>query len=105
MATLVIFQDIQLNAQRNDILIEGGDFVIAPSDKQHQYLILKTVNGDWKQYPLVGVGLDYYMASSGMEQIIQRIITVQLTGDGYKVISITTNPNQPSTYNINAIRQ
>jgi hypothetical protein len=98
-------QDFSLNAIRNDLLIQNGDFVISDSDKNHIYLILKTVLGDWKQYPLVGCGLDYYQASSGMEQIIQRNMTVQLTADGYKVISITTNPNEPDNYNINAIRQ
>jgi hypothetical protein len=97
-------KDIVLTKER-DLKVEAGDFAIAESDKQHVDLILKTYLGAWKEFPLVGVGLDLYLASSGMEQIIQRNITVQLQADGYKVEGVKVNPQNPTDYFINAQRQ
>jgi hypothetical protein len=76
-------QDIQL--KDNDLVILNGDFVIGYSDQQHIEDIINDNVGNWKQYPTCGVGIKQYQASSGQEQIIERLIKLQLQNDGYNV--------------------
>lgn len=73
--------------QQNDAYIDPGtgDFLIVASDEQH---IIDTINafpGWWKENPSDGVGLFQYENSSGQEQILQRVIKIQLQSDGYQV--------------------
>jgi hypothetical protein len=68
-----------------DLKIKNGDFVVSESDEQHIALIIRTYKGNWKEHALVGVGIDFEIASSGYDQIIKRNISVQLNNDGYKV--------------------
>ena len=84
---MALVQDIGLT-ETFEIVIKDGDFFVEDSDQNHVGLILKTYLGNWKEYPLVGIGIDYYIASSGNAQIIKRNITVQLNNDGYKVNEI-----------------
>jgi hypothetical protein len=67
----------------------NGDFMVEDSDKNHIQLIIRTYLGAWKEFPLVGCGIDYYIASSGQESILKRNINVQLTADNYRVLTIT----------------
>lgn len=85
-----------------DLRIENGDFFIEESDQNHILLILKSYLGAFKEFPLVGLGIDYYLASSGNKEVIRRNMTVQLNADGYKVNEITIRPN--NEYFIDAIR-
>jgi lipoprotein-releasing system permease protein len=41
-----------------DLIIENGDFKVSDSDMQHIQLICITNLGHWKQFPLVGVGIE-----------------------------------------------
>ena len=85
-----------------DLTITNGDFVISDSDQNHVINILKAYTGGFKQFPLVGVGIDYYLASSGTQQVIKRNITVQLESDGYKVNEVEVLGQ--SKYSIDAKR-
>jgi hypothetical protein len=80
-------KDIDLESDL-DLRIVGGDFVIADSDQNHVINLMKANTGGFKQFPLVGVGIDYYIASSGTQQVLKRNITVQLGSDGYEVNKI-----------------
>ena len=92
-----------------DLFIDSltGDFKIDFSDEQHIQDIIEAVNGDFKEFPTVGVGIEGYLNSSGTEQEIQQKIKLALQADGY----ILTNPfvefNTDGTLNIspNAIRK
>ncbi|MEO0337579.1 MAG: oxidase [Bacteroidota bacterium] len=39
-----------------DLEIENGDFLIGQSTRQHQALLLLTEKGEWREFPLRGVG-------------------------------------------------
>jgi hypothetical protein len=84
-------QDILLNLVDGDfdLEIKNGDFVVGPSDPQHVELILKTYLGNWEQFILLGVGIDLYQASSGMQGILKRNTTIQLDTDGYQTDGVT----------------
>ena len=86
----------------NDLLIESGDFFVNDSDQQHVLLILNTYSGNWKQFPLIGVGIKIYLASSGQQNTLKRDMTVQMNSDGYQINEIILKDN--SIYYIDAKR-
>lgn len=94
-------KDIDLETDL-DLKIIDGDFAISDSDQNHVINILKAYLGGYKQFPLVGVGIDYYLASAGTQQVIKRNITVQMESDGYKVNKIEVLGQ--SKYSIDANR-
>lgn len=85
-----------------ELITKDGDFFIEDSDQNHIAVILKSYLGAFKEFPLVGLGIDYYLASSGNKEVIKRNMTVQLNNDGYKVNEIKIN--QDNTYYIDANR-
>jgi hypothetical protein len=76
-----------------DLLIENGDFKIGASDNQHQEDIIGAYPGDWKQFPLVGVGINDYSGSTGMKATVESQIRQQLIADGYKINLLSVNLN------------
>lgn len=98
---MAMVKDIDLETDL-DLKIVNGDFAISDSDQNHVINILKAYVGGYKQFPLVGVGIDYYLASSGTQQVIKRNITVQMESDGYKVNKIEVLGQ--SKYSIDANR-
>ena len=97
-------KDITLNDDF-DLLIENGDFKVSDSDMQHIQLICITNLGHWKQFPLVGVGIEQYIASSGQTDALKRNINIQLSSDGYKVNQIlVSNTSENFTYSVDATR-
>lgn len=67
---------------------ETGDFEIIESDTRHVQDIIEGFAGWWKEFPLLGVGIKRFIASSGSIQRISRLIKIQLSSDGYDVDSI-----------------
>jgi hypothetical protein len=98
---MAMVKDIDLETDL-DLKIIDGDFAISDSDQNHVINILKAYVGGYKQFPLVGVGIDYYLASAGTQQVIKRNITVQMESDGYKVNKIEVLGQ--SKYSIDANR-
>ena len=71
------------------LAIANGDFPVVESDQQHVALIFKTYVGHWREYPLVGVGIDTYMNGIGLEAAIKRNGRVQMENDGYRKVEIS----------------
>lgn len=95
MATLPTVQDVILD-NNYDLIIQDGDFIIRPSDIQHINLLFKTTVGSWKQFPLVGIGIDYYLASAGQIDSLKRSVQVQLQTDGYDINRLIIVPDEAS---------
>lgn len=95
----MIAQDIQLDDD-GDLLIRNGDFVIGPSDNQHIQDLINASVGWWKEFPLVGVGIENYQGSSGAQQQLERSIKVQLEGDGYSLPTIKAIQEPDGTFTI-----
>lgn len=81
------FYDISLLPY--DLKIQNGDFVIAESSQQEANLIINTALGNWFEYPLVGVGITNYLASSITALTLENLIKQQLIVDGFIVQSIS----------------
>jgi hypothetical protein len=102
-----IAKDVELDAA-NDLQITDGDFVIIPSNKQHLEAIVMSEKGNWREHPLVGVGIVRFLNSTySVLQIteLERKIRLQLEADGMDVYQIKVNykqKNQPNLI-INAV--
>jgi len=87
--------DILFNAD-GDIDCAYGDFVIGESDQQHVEDILASNKGDYKQSPLVGVGIINYLHGpiSGVRRERMRAdMMLQLEADGVikPMVDVTAN--------------
>ena len=72
---MAVRRDIKIDST-GALEIANGDFVIWESDAQHIDLAVKTSKGQWKQWPLFGVGAaDDLNSSGGINSLRRRIIT------------------------------
>jgi len=78
--------DIMLDAD-GDLKTEG-DFEIGESTLQHQQDIIETNAGEWKEFPLCGVGIGNYLHAERPEQELQKEIGTQLLSDKMSVKKI-----------------
>jgi hypothetical protein len=84
----------------NDLVIRNGDFDIEFSDENHVEDILNGYLGHWKQFPLLGIGIERELnIKADNQQIIKRKIQQQLESDGYKVGQITTSISNENVLN------
>lgn len=96
----------------NDILIDAtgdlavsaeGDLVVGFSDNQHIADVLESVPGNWKQTPLIGVGLLNYMnapQTPATERALAKEIITHLEYDNVQEIEIENNKG---ILNVNAV--
>ena len=68
-----------------DLIIKNGDFLVGDSDVQHVNDIIEASPGYYKQFPILGVGIDSYMNSSGKEQQLNNAIRINLESDSYQL--------------------
>lgn len=69
-----------------DIAIDGGDFVGADSEEQHQQLILVASKGSFRESPLTGVNISQYIKTRFTQIDIDKLkqqIRLQFQYDGY----------------------
>lgn len=82
----------------DDLIIANGDFKIGLSDEQHAVLLINTSLGAWKQFPLAGVGVVQYSASSGQSSLLRRNIVDQMKADGFSNIEVKLSGNEYDAY-------
>ena len=89
-------KDIRFDDASGDLFINplSGDFEIAESDTKHVEDIIQSFVGDWKQFPLLGVGIIRYSSSTSKLQSLLRNINVQLKGDGFKLDKVSIQEGQ-----------
>lgn len=67
------------------IVISNNDVVWAVSDEQHIQDTITAFPGWWKENFSDGVGIIDFLNSSGQQQILSRLIKIQLESDLYQV--------------------
>ena len=87
-----------------DLFISSGDLAIFESDSQSIVDIITSNNGDWKEYPLCGVGIDNYINSNSSQQFLTNSIKTQLTNDGFGNIDVIYDNNNSLNFTIDAVR-
>ena len=75
-----------------DLELAGGSMAVGEVTEQNQYLLLKTHAGEWKEHPLVGVGIDDLVNDHDLERW-ERAISEALEADGQMIekLELTTN--------------
>ena len=74
----------------DDLKIVNGDFFIGESQNQSVELLLKSMQGEWKEHPESGCGLP--KAQNGViDRFFQRNIRVQLEADGFSIETLNIN--------------
>lgn len=89
-----------------DLLIQNGDFVIGFSDQQHNYDIMASNTGDWKEYPLVGFNKLTYLNSRTTSAVLNQNARIQLQADGCSniVTDLKIDADNKLTGVINGVR-
>ena len=73
-----------------DLGFAGGDIVVKESTAEHQRQLVLCDKGDWKQNPLVGVGVFNYLNDEGTGDLV-REIAQQWSGDGMDVQGVNVD--------------
>lgn len=84
-------QDIELDAF--DLRIKDGDFAIHNGDITHVEHILLAHKGNYKQTPIIGIGIrDYVNSPATVFNVasFKRKVTAQMEFDGYQDVKIDT---------------
>jgi len=88
--------DIQLD-EDGDLIISNNDVEWGISDEQHIRDTINAYPGWWMENFSDGVGIRDFLNSSGQDQILARLIKIQLESDFYTVsspaISFDSNGN------------
>ena len=87
-----------------DLVIKDGDFTITESSQQEVDLILNVFNGNYFQYPQLGVGILSRLAGSEPALKLETDIASALKTDGFVVDAINVNGINNTTINIEAHR-
>ena len=90
----------------NDLVFNNGDLTRTSgsiSDQQSAAKIINISQGSLKLHPYVGLGIWYYLGSTGLEKVLQRNMTVQLDADGFKS-TVVIPQNNPSGYMVSLDR-
>jgi hypothetical protein len=70
-----------------DVYAVDGDFVVSESDNQHVEHVLIAMPGEYKQYPLIGVGISQLLKGK-LTGDTKRSIDLGLNNDGYSANEI-----------------
>lgn len=83
---------IQDESGQVDIEFADGGIAVGEVTEQNQYLLLKTHAGEWKEFPLVGVGIDDLVNDHDLERW-KRSISEALEADGQMIekLELTTD--------------
>ncbi len=70
-----------------DVACHRGDFVVSDATKQHQKCLLIAGEGEYKENPATGVGIEGYLLDEDRSDLVRKI-RMQFTQDNMNVINI-----------------
>jgi hypothetical protein len=87
---MALVTDILYDQDTGDIACKNGDFVIGDSTLQHQADLLEAGEGEYKQAPTVGVGLQGFLNDEDPAEMLRKI-RIQFVGDGLNVSQLKSS--------------
>lgn len=75
-----------------DLKIVNGDFVIGESTAQHQKILILSDKGEYKEFPMRGVGARRYLEDDTPDNLAREIRT-EFSADGMTVNKIKIGEN------------
>lgn len=76
----------------DDLQIKYGDFVLGDATEQHQKHLLLANKGEFRQSPVVGVGLENYLNDDAIDDLAS-VIKAQFELDGMDVEKVNVFDN------------
>lgn len=73
-----------LQAADGDIELSSGDIIMIEPTEQHKRDILLASQGDFGEFPLMGVGIEDYLNSEDNGSMLRQI-SLQMQHDGIKI--------------------
>jgi hypothetical protein len=98
------YKDLITDAD-GDLIFLNGDIKIDESDTQHVEHILIADKGQFRQFPLIGVGIARYYNGSINKQELKQSVKLQLESDGYNVRQIVVDTTEKLKIDIDADRK
>ena len=83
-------KDILLD-ENMEMIAERGDFIVGDATLQQQQLLLLSEKGEWKQSPVVGVGIRSFLLDDVTVHELHQEIQKQFALDGMHVSKIEGN--------------
>ncbi|MEZ5017336.1 MAG: hypothetical protein R2800_09815 [Flavipsychrobacter sp.] len=97
-----------LELKDGTLTVRNGDFVVSDSELVHIEHILKSSKGDWKNAPLLGVGISRWVNGNNQGLSLEKLATeieLQLILDGYKPLQVQVNSLSDIRINAERINQ
>lgn len=88
---MAYYLDILLSDTEDFQPTDDGDFKQGNAVNQLIYYIMKSGIGNWKEFPLVGVGIDQYLNSDIDRYELQALIKGQLKTDVFDRVQVDTS--------------
>jgi hypothetical protein len=98
------YKDLITDAD-GDLVFINGDVKIDESDTQHVEHILIADKGQFRQFPLIGVGILRFQNGSINKQALKQSVKLQLESDGYNVRQIVVETNENLKIEVDADRK
>lgn len=83
-----------------ELIESNGDFLLTESDNKLIAVTVQSGKGEFKEFPLHGIGIFNYLNSNINKQSLERIIKTGLKSDGYGSVNVNLS-GYPSTIEIN----
>ena len=81
---------IQDNSGAVDLELNGGTMAVGETQFQEEYLVLSIQRGEWKEHPLVGVGVADMVGDEDL-RFWKREITDNFARVGIKIKGVSLN--------------
>jgi hypothetical protein len=94
------YLDILLNTDENLQDNGSGDFKVGDASNQIMFYIVKSGQGNWKEFPLVGVGIEGYLNSDIGRYELEQIVKSQIRTDVFNKATVNAE-DFPSSIVIN----
>jgi hypothetical protein len=82
------YRDILLDTSENLQNNGSGDFKVGDASNQLMYYIIRSSQGNWKEFPLVGVGIDRYLNAAIDPYVLAQDVKSQLRSDVFSKASV-----------------
>lgn len=87
-----------------DVVIENGDFKVIDTQQQQVADIVLAHQGQYKQFPLTGVGIREELNGSTSRQVLKQKIQLQLQADNFRILRISVEENYDIGINATRLR-
>ena len=83
-----------------DLWIQNGDFVVGNATAKQAEVILNATEGDLRQFPTLGVGLNRFIGSIQPPEYLENIAREQLKSDDIVLINLSLTQEEKNSFKL-----